>query len=510
MHVAYSQDTVFKDVGCTRQLFVDDDVIAAVKNVRRRQHRPAKHPANPVIVRDRPWEFSTYFRTSTFNVLHDPRAGLFKCWYEDFYSYFGSPKHKPGLDSRIMYAQSEDGLHWEKPPLGMHSIDGRDTNVVVDYSPDAMASCATVLLDVAESDPARRFKMIYSRRERTDMGFRGAGLFMNYSEDGIDWTPDERNPIYEHWDDDVEIVTYDAIDKKYVLWGRYGGHPARSLHPSFDPWFAPVWPAKPDGTWGTRRRIYRLESPDCREWSDAELIFDPGEFDNLDDGHYGFIPWRAGEMHLGILNVLHQVDNTMDMYLLHSRDGIDWRRFLEHRPIIERGGPGSYDEFMIETPSQPLVVGNELFFYYGGTSVHHDWWIYGKEEGLDVPEAHDKSLARNGHHLCLATLRLDGYVSLDATVREGWIETKPMFSTGSQLYINGRCNPDGYIKVEVMDGWNNVWSGFGSDDCEPFEGDSVRHAVRWSGGSIDEIAGGVKIRFYLRNAQLYGFQFADG
>ena len=137
---------------------------------------------------------------------------------------------------------------------------------------------------------------------------------------------------------------------------------------------------------------------------------------------------------------------------------------------------------MIETPSQPLVVGNELFFYYGGTSVHHDWWIYGKEEGLDVPEAHDKSLARNGHHLCLATLRLDGYVSLDATVREGWIETKPMFSTGSQLYINGRCNPDGYIKVEVMDGWNNVWSGFGSDDCEPFEGDSVRHAVRWSPG----------------------------
>ena len=115
VHVAYSQDTVFKDVGCTRQLFVDDDVIAAVKNVTRRQHRPAKHPANPVIVRDRPWEFSTYFRTSTFNVLHDPRAGLFKCWYEDFYSYFGSPKHKPGLDSRIMYAQSEDGLHWEKP-----------------------------------------------------------------------------------------------------------------------------------------------------------------------------------------------------------------------------------------------------------------------------------------------------------------------------------------------------------------------------------------------------------
>ena len=75
-----------------------------------------------------------------------------------------------------------------------------------------------------------------------------------------------------------------------------------------------------------------LKGPDCREWSDGELIFDPGEFDNLDDGHYGFVPWCAGEMHLGILNVLHQVDNTMDMYLLHSRDGIDWEKILGAPP----------------------------------------------------------------------------------------------------------------------------------------------------------------------------------
>ena len=86
MHEAYSRDTVSKDVGSTIQLFVDDDVIAVVKNVTRRQHKPVKHPTNPLIRRDRPWEFSTYFRTSAFGVVNDREAGHFKCWYEDYYS----------------------------------------------------------------------------------------------------------------------------------------------------------------------------------------------------------------------------------------------------------------------------------------------------------------------------------------------------------------------------------------------------------------------------------------
>ena len=181
-----------------------------------------------------------------------------------------------------------------------------------------------------------------------------------------------------------------------------------------------------------------MESQDLYDWTKPELIFDPGDEDNLDDGFYGFVPWRAGEMHLGILNVLHQVDNTLDMYLLYGRDGRNWTRLLDHRPFIPRGGEGSYDQFDAETPTQPLVVGNELWFYYGGMNVHHDWWIMPHDKRPDVPEAHDPRFSENGHHLCLATMRLDGYVSLDATVREGWVETKPIHSTGSHLFINGR------------------------------------------------------------------------
>ena len=503
MAVAYSADRVYKDVGDTRQLFIDDDVIAVVKNVTRRQHTPQKHAGGPLIRRDKPWEGNTYFRNSCFNVIWDDKADLYKCWYEDFYDYFGGSRGT-FQRSRIHYAESEDGIDWVKPALGKHVVDGHEgTNTVIDLSPDEAVSCTTVLLDPLETDPSRRFKALYAHRPEK-------GLCMMFSADGIDWTPYERNPIFERWDDDVEILTYDRIDNKYVLWGRYGGHPGRSQHPGFDAWFAPVWPGRPEGIWGTRRRIYRLESEDCFNWSDAKLMFDPGDEDNLDDGLYGFVPWRVGENHLGIMTVLHQVDNTVDMYLYQSRDGLDWNRMLMHRPLIPRGGPGSFDEFGIETPNQPLEVGDEVRIYYGGMNVHHDWWLGMANDGIDVPEARDRSLSQNGHHLGLATLRLDGYVSLDATVREGWVETKPLFSTGRRLYINGRCRPDGYIKVEMMDSWNNVWDGYSGENCRAFTGDSVHHQIAWSErDTVTEIPGSVKLRFYLRNAELYGFQFAE-
>ena len=44
MHVAYSRDRTYKDVGTRRQLFIDDDVIAVVKNVTRRLHSPKSIP----------------------------------------------------------------------------------------------------------------------------------------------------------------------------------------------------------------------------------------------------------------------------------------------------------------------------------------------------------------------------------------------------------------------------------------------------------------------------------
>ena len=106
MYYSYSREHAFKEVGETRQLFIDDDVIASVQNITRRRHSPRKHPANPLIRRDQSWEDTPYFRTSGFDVIRDPADGLFKCWYEDVQNYFAI---RPGIgltDARVCYAQS--------------------------------------------------------------------------------------------------------------------------------------------------------------------------------------------------------------------------------------------------------------------------------------------------------------------------------------------------------------------------------------------------------------------
>ena len=113
MDVAYTRDKVYKDVGNRRQLFIDDDVIAVVKNVTRRLHSPVKHLKNPIIKRDKPWEGNTYFRNSCYNVVWDDAIGKFRCWYEDFYDYFGGHRARSSA-AESHYAESDDGIEWVK------------------------------------------------------------------------------------------------------------------------------------------------------------------------------------------------------------------------------------------------------------------------------------------------------------------------------------------------------------------------------------------------------------
>lgn len=515
MYHAYAEDKLFKDVGRERQLFFSDDIISWVYQITRTYHSPAKRPENPLISRDQPWEVNPYFRGNSFNVVRDPADGLFHCWYEDYFNFFNAGFRDGGVDDRIYYARSEDGLHWEKPLTGKYEIDGRDTNTVYSYPPHVggNASDAAIIIDPIETDSARKFKMIYfnrfnhMRKQRT--GYGTCGLNLAFSPNGIDWTPFEGNPVIPDWADDMQQVYFDPIDKKFICYGRGGGRLATGYRRNC--WQGPVAPGRPEGLWGTRRRIHRVESEDLIHWSEPVMMFDPGPEDNLDDEFYGFIPWRVGpNLHLGILTLFHYVHNVVDNRLLYSWDGWDWNRRLMHRPFIPRGPEGSYDCYDAETGLPPIEVGDELWFYYGGGRVHHDWWVWGQHEGLDVPEAYDPEMAANGYHLCLAAMRRDGYVSLDATVREGMIETKPLWSEGTQLFINARCEKDGYVDVELVTNWDHEMPGCKRSDCIRFTGDSVSHPVRWNNApNLANIHKFFKIRFHLRNAQLYGFHFGD-
>ena len=69
----------------------------------------------------------------------------------------------------------------------------------------------------------------------------------------------------------------------------------------------------------------------------------------------------------------------------------------------------------------------------------------------------------------------------------------------------------GELRVEVQAPNGQPLPGFEAASCIPIEGDQLRHPVRWGERSGDEgwPRRSVRLRFSLREAQLYAFQFTD-
>lgn len=106
----------------------------AMENVRMEVSRPVKDAAhNPLFTQDQPWEVR--IDNGYPNVLYDEEAGLYRCYYtlfiedEDSRLADRAGAEQAGLYSqarpcsRLAYAQSRDGIHWEKPSLGRGTVE---------------------------------------------------------------------------------------------------------------------------------------------------------------------------------------------------------------------------------------------------------------------------------------------------------------------------------------------------------------------------------------------------
>ena len=154
---------------------------------------------------------------------------------------------------------------------------------------------------------------------------------------------------------------------------------------------------------------------------------------------------------------------------------------------------------MIFVAQQPVVREDlgEIWIYYVGFERGH--W----------------AVRRGGNQessVSLATLRLDGFVSL--TAGEGSMTTKPLVFDGDRLEINANtAGPQGEVAAEILDPeTGRAIPGYAREDCDAFQGDAIRHAVTWKGtNNVGRLAGKpVKLRFHLKQAKLFSFRFRNG
>ena len=137
------------------------------------------------------------------------------------------------------------------------------------------------------------------------------------------------------------------------------------------------------------------------------------------------------------------------------------------------------------------------------------WFYYTGLKWRDHPD--DLKTGKLTEHpdsgaICLAKLRLDGFVSLDARGQEGTALTKPLVLDGRTLHLNLEA-PSGTVGVEVLDAdGKEAINGFSAKDCLPVSGYYTEAELRWRDASLSTLAGKtVRLRFVLNHSSLYAF-----
>ncbi len=175
-----------------------------------------------------------------------------------------------------------------------------------------------------------------------------------------------------------------------------------------------------------------------------------------------------------------------DVVVGFSRDGFHWSRPWRH-PLVtvsENGGDWNWGNVQ-SAGGGFLVVGDRLFFYVSGRTGRRD---------------------NETDSTGLATLRRDGFASMDAGSAGGVLTTRPVRFKGRYLFVNANAVA-GSLRVEVLDGRDRVIPPFSAAECLPVESDNTQQLVRWkSGADLAALAGKpVKFRFHLRASRLYAF-----
>jgi hypothetical protein len=118
-----------------------------------------------------------------------------------------------------------------------------------------------------------------------------------------------------------------------------------------------------------------------------------------------------------------------------------------------------------------------------------------------------KDFGAAGGGLGLATLRVDGFASLNADYTGGSVTTSLFLTRGKELHVNVKADV-GQLQAEVLDEQNFTIPGFTRDDCNPVQADSCDGTVRWKENpTLGKLQGRpIRLKFYLQNVRFYSYR----
>lgn len=442
------------DIGSRRELFVDDLLIDGMSgSADRRLHHPT--PREVVLEFDRPWEGGT---CAYFTALQaDGQIRLY---------YSGRP---PKGRQAACVVESEDGVHFTRPSLGLYDFEGsKDNNIV--WRRAASGHNFSPFRDANPDAPAdQRYKAVAYHPN-------GGGLGVYASPDGIRWRMlTEEKVITEGAFDSQNIAFWDSELEMYVDYhrGSAATGPQRGL-----------------------RNIMRAVSKDFIHWSEPELLVyaDERREHMYTNGILSY--FRAPHIYIGLPARFvpqrkripeHTHNGISDAILMSSRDGKLFRRWEEG--FVR---PGPEPEVWTDRNNYPAwglvqTSPTELSLY---------WTEHYRHPGMRL---------RRG------AIRVDGFVSIHAGSEVGEILTRPLVFSGNRLTVNYATSAVGALRFELCDRPDEPFKGFSLADSDLVFGNEVERTITWnSRHDLSELAGkDVRLRVRMQDADLYSIRFAE-
>jgi len=471
------------------QLFLDDHGIARIENLHRTMHVPEKQGA--VIQPEGLWEKTIQTRSVP---SWDEQRQVFKLWLIP-----GMKPSEPGEEFHgRAYAESKDGIHWTKPVLRLREYGGsKENNLLGPAAPE------NALCDPDDPDIDRRFK-----------GFMGDNRELIVSPDGIQWTKLDVPSIPSS---DESNLSYDRLTRTFIGTFKVCGESGRSHT---------IRTSKDFGTWVDTGFTFSADELDQRLgreniercYSDPKRchpVFNIPDDYNVDV--YNLAVFRYENYYIGMPSMFHRTANVSrdwpgfdemnlpdeimknvrlygdwtgfhHVQLMCSRDLVNWTRLGERKPFIDLSPDESvttYDTQVIMPPSDVIINGDELRLYYTGIRSY----AYVTSFNQDATGA-----------VCLATLRRDGFISLDVKDQPGMLHSKPFVMPGTKLYVNLN-SPGGSLEIRVQDTAGNILAV-----SKTLGGDLIAEEVCWKQGDIANLVGKtIMLQFILTSGSFYSY-----
>jgi hypothetical protein len=398
----------------------------------------------------------------------------------------------------LCYAESDDGITWNKPALGQVMFKGsRDNNAL--ELPHTIVSGAAVIRDEADPDPNRRYKMVYQYfPDQTEPTIEEYGKLPSIacavSPDGLEWTVTAM-PFVSQF---VEHCSFIRHEDKYIV------HSQTFSGSSWSGTYTEGGAA--GGRTGVARSTCDFDNwPDLWEWSFAlPEPRDPalrGAHSRYDQVHLGVGAASLGNACVGLYGLWHSQPFgeefgkvSGDLGLVISNDGI---RFREPTAT-----PGHAFIHRDESPATPvpghdfntiLCQGNGILNVGDETRIYHGRWRNAGQKAEDIANHYSAEVA-------LATLPRDrwGMLTLNPETDSGSIVSTPMTlnADGCEILVNA----DGIagLDVDLLDEQFRPIPGF--EGGHVIGNDGLECPLSWDGHSLGELEE-QKIRVQLKLKQ---------